>query len=244
MVVAATSLIFAVLPVAAAASADGSIAPSTAGSELDCNGWSPLYPSVRPAMRSLCKDPVAFGPGNAPEWFEDNGWYVGHDEPGVGFISSTPGSANTMTYYIQLPVDPSKAPTASGSVTHYGELSVAPWVGLVMCDPRGRPYPDVQFATTVGGSSALCDTTTGAGCTVPPISAAFYPYWSLSEPQGLPRWSAGTCVWDFGGDIPGVTVNDLGGDAQYGSPDPAAYGRYNVSAVETNPATEPSCGRH
>jgi len=26
---------------------------------------------------------------------------------------------------------------------------------------------------------------------VPPISAAIYPYWSLSEPRGLSRWSAG-----------------------------------------------------
>jgi hypothetical protein len=33
-----------------------------------------------------------------------------------------------MTYIMRLPVDPTKHPTASGSVTNYGELSVAPWV--------------------------------------------------------------------------------------------------------------------
>ena len=39
-----------------------------------------------------------------------------------------------MTYLQKIPVDPRKAPTASGSVTDYGELSVAPWFGLPICD--------------------------------------------------------------------------------------------------------------
>ena len=29
--------------------------------------------------------------------------------------------------------------TASGSVTNYGELSVAPWFGLPICDPNSYP---------------------------------------------------------------------------------------------------------
>ena len=45
----------------------------------------------------------------------------------------------------------------------------------------GHTYPQVQFETDVGGSSNLCDVGTGAGCTVPPISAKFYPFWSLSR---------------------------------------------------------------
>ena len=55
---------------------------------------------------------------------------------------------------------------------------------------NGQPYPQVQFESDIGGSSALCDTTTGSGCTVPPISAQFYPYWSLSplvRRAGWPR---------------------------------------------------------
>ena len=70
--------------------------------------------------------------------FEDNGQYVGHDEPSVKFISSAPGSGNTMTYLVRVPVDPSQA-RISRSVTHYGELSVAPWFGLPMCDPNSYP---------------------------------------------------------------------------------------------------------
>ena len=50
---------------------------------------------------------------------------------------------------------------------------------------NGQPYPQVQYETDIGGSSFLCNTATGAGCTVPPISASFYPYWSLSGPQGF-----------------------------------------------------------
>ena len=36
------------------------------------------------------------------------GAYVGHDEPSVKFISSRPGSGNTMSYGMQLARDPGK----------------------------------------------------------------------------------------------------------------------------------------
>ena len=42
--------------------------------------------------------------------FEDNDHYIGHDEPSVKFISSTPGSGNTMTYLTKIPVDPQGVP--------------------------------------------------------------------------------------------------------------------------------------
>jgi hypothetical protein len=44
-----------------------------------------------------------------------------------------------MTYLTKVPQDPRKSPTASGSVTSYGELSVAPWFGLPMCDQLSFP---------------------------------------------------------------------------------------------------------
>jgi hypothetical protein len=109
-----------------------------ATNELDCNGWSNAYTSVKPGMRALCTDPVALRNGKAVR-FVDNGWYVGHDEPSVKFISSRPGSGNQMTYYMQLPRDPRRSPTVSGSVTDYGELSIAPWFGLPVCDPLSFP---------------------------------------------------------------------------------------------------------
>ncbi|HEX5299024.1 MAG TPA: hypothetical protein VFW50_18740 [Streptosporangiaceae bacterium] len=114
----------------------GSIAPN-AVNEVDCNAHSPKYGTVR-ALASNCADPVRVVNGKRLR-FEDNEHYIGHDEPSVKFISSTPGSGNTMTYLTRIPVDPAKSPTASGSVTDYGELSVAPWFGLPMCDPLSFP---------------------------------------------------------------------------------------------------------
>lgn len=105
---------------------------------LDCNGWSKKYRSVDGDLGGLCTDPIKVVHGRASR-FSDNGWYVGHDEPSVKFISYQAGSGNHMTYYMTVPKDPAKAPTASGSVTDYGELTVAPWFGLPMCDPKSFP---------------------------------------------------------------------------------------------------------
>ena len=121
----------------------GTIAPNPVN-ELDCNGHSTKYGTVRPSA-STCTDPLKVVNGKRFR-FEDNEHYIGHDEPSVKFISSTPGSGNTMTYLTKIPVDPKKSPTPSGSVTDYGELSVAPWFGLPICDslsfPQGACTPD------------------------------------------------------------------------------------------------------
>ena len=121
----------------------GTIAPNPVN-ELDCNGHSAKYATVR-SMAATCTDPVKVVNGKRLR-FEDNENYIGHDEPSVKFISSTPGSGNTMTYLTKIPVDPKKSPTPSGSVTNYGELSIAPWFGLPMCDslsfPQGACTPD------------------------------------------------------------------------------------------------------
>jgi hypothetical protein len=105
---------------------------------LDCNNFSPKYKSAAPSMRAHCTDPARRYLGKYSRFYE-NGHYIGHDEPSVKFISSLAGSGNTMTYGMRLPHDPKKAATSTGSVTKYGELSVAPWFGLPMCDPRSFP---------------------------------------------------------------------------------------------------------
>ena len=140
---------------------------------IDCNGWGEHnghdVPSARDAMKSLCTDPYKRINGQGHR-FIDNGWYVGHDEPSVKFISSANGSGNTMSYGMQLSKDPATAPTATGSVTKYGELSVAPWFGLPMCDPNSYP----QNACT-----PLSDSNTGLGAPTDAGSAfmelQFYP---------------------------------------------------------------------
>ena len=96
----------------------GSIAPSKGANDLDCNGWSNQYAPARVAMQDICTDPIAINAHGQAARLIDNGWYVGHDEPSVKFISSQPGSGYSMTYYMQLPVDPTSAPTPSGSVTN------------------------------------------------------------------------------------------------------------------------------
>ena len=130
-----------------------SVAPNPVN-ELDCNGWSSKYGTVRKLAGNLCTDPIKITNGKANR-FIDNGWYQGHDEPSVKFISSQPGSGNTMTYVMKLSKDPKKLPTASGSVTDYGQLSVAPWFGLPICDPKSYPQnpctPDSD--TNSGGIS-------------------------------------------------------------------------------------------
>ena len=81
---------------------------------------------------------------------------------------------------------------------------------------------------------------TGSGCTVPPISAQFYPYWSLSSLSGGMGGHAAACVWNFGKDLPN-TVQDFGKDAQYGTPDVARYGGTNISPVQPNPEFAGRC---
>jgi hypothetical protein len=97
-------------------------------------------------------------------------------------------------------------------------------------------YPQIQFETDSAGSQNLCNTGTGAGCTAPPISAQFYPFWSMTNTQGISGLTtAGNCVWNFGNTITGVTTNNFGGDKQYGTPDVAQYGGTLTSTVMGNP---------
>ncbi len=149
----------------------GSIKPSTTASDVDCNGWSDAYAPARPAMRSVCTDPITINSAGKASRLIDNGWYVGHDEPSVKFISSARGSGNTMTYTMQLPVDPHAAPTPSGSVTDYGELSVAPWFGLPICDPRS--YPQNACKPDSDSNSGLISDPAAAGSAF--MELQFYP---------------------------------------------------------------------
>src|SRR5580693_4134426 len=114
-----------------------------ATSMMDCNGHSPKYKDVKQDLGGLCTDP------NGGVWkgksyrFEDNGVYVGHDEPSIKFISSAAGSGNNFTYVNRLSIDPRGKPTISANAKNpradYAELSPAPWFGLPICDPGSYP---------------------------------------------------------------------------------------------------------
>ena len=148
--------------------ATGAVAPN-AVSEVDCNGLSPKYGAVR-QLAANCTDPLRVYDGKATRFY-DNKRYIGHDEPSVKFISSTPGSGNTMTYLQKIPVDPRKSPTASGRVTNYGELSVAPWFGLPLCDPKS--YPQNSCTPDSDTNSGLISDPNGAGSAF--MELQFYP---------------------------------------------------------------------
>ena len=137
---ALTALFFSLSPGGAvmAAGTAGSVAPNSTGG-MDCNGHSPVYAPVKAGMGPNCVDPIGFEDGHATR-FEDNGHYVGHDEPSVKFISSAPGSGNNMTYIQRLALNPKTTPTVtSPAVSTYAELSPAPWFGLPICDNKSYP---------------------------------------------------------------------------------------------------------
>lgn len=122
-------------PVPPAAQANTGVKPNRVGM-LDCNGHSPIQRLVKISLQ--CLDPLGSDGGR----FNDNGHYVGHDEPSVRFISSRPGSGGNFAITEKLPVDPKAAPTATNpgsDVTHYFELSVAPWFSMDVCDPNSAP---------------------------------------------------------------------------------------------------------
>ncbi len=161
--------------------------------ELDCNGWSKAYQTVRKLAGVLCTDPVSLK-GGKDRPFVDNGWYVGHDEPGIRFISTAPGSADTMTYYAKLPVSPAAAPTASGSVTNYGELSVATWFGLALCDPQSYP----QNPCTPDSDSNISDPANPADAGSAFMELQLYPPGFTpfvdSESCSVTKWCAALTI--------------------------------------------------
>jgi hypothetical protein len=75
-------------------------------------------------------------------------------------------------------------------------------------------------APDLGG---VCDTTTGAGCTIVPptddgVPATFYPFFSITSSS-----RPGGCRWFIGNDVPGLTATDFGKVRQYGTLLPLVY---------------------
>src|SRR5690242_12105645 len=71
----------------AAPAANAGVHPNKIGG-LDCNGLSPVQKPVKRVLQ--CADPRGSDEGR----FEDNGHYIGHDEPSVRFLSNQPGSGS------------------------------------------------------------------------------------------------------------------------------------------------------
>jgi hypothetical protein len=156
--------------------ATGAVAPNGMN-ELDCNGWSHKFQTVAREAGALCTDPVKIVNGKRTR-FTDNGWYIGHDEPSVKFISSQPGSGNTMSYVMKMPRDPKAPPTPNGSVVDYAQLSPAPWFGLPICDPKSYPQ-----------NPCTPDSDTNVGSNVPNAAGSAFMELQLYPPGFTPPWT-------------------------------------------------------
>src|SRR5262245_9895269 len=136
IVAAAVAVLACALPAFAGAGAP--VSPNAIGG-LDCNGLSPIQHSIQ--LSGACTEPRAIYDGQ-PARFFDNGTYIGHDEPSIRFLSDVPGSANDVTWTETLPMDPMADPTVANpgsDITHWFELSIAPWFGMALCNPYSYP---------------------------------------------------------------------------------------------------------
>ncbi len=211
-----------------------------AANELDCNGWSTSYQTVAPAHRMLCTDPHGLlardksggyaGSLASTGRFTDNGHYVGHDEPSVKFISSSPNSATTMTYFMKLPVDPRPSPTASGSVTDYFELSPAPWFGLPICDPAS--YPQNPCTPNSDSNIGNIDDPRDAGSAF--MELQFYP------PKAAPQEETGSC--DATKWCSAMNIDSLESQFNFANLNPGCVEPVNFAFLQRNgvPAGPPS----
>jgi hypothetical protein len=144
LVLAASVAIAALFVLGPAATAQAQTTSSTAVGGLDCNGDSPIQQSVHAS--AACTDIRGFNNAdNANTYdgrFYDNGTYIGHDEPDMGFFSNRPGSGGDVTWTETLGRDPSAAPTVStpgSDVARWFELSIAPWFSMELCDSNSYP---------------------------------------------------------------------------------------------------------
>ena len=149
-----------------AGSAAAAVTPSAYG-ELDCNGHSNMQKSVK--LTFACADIRGFAnESNANTWggrFYDNGYYIGHDEPDISFLSSKPGSGNDVSYTTTLPRDPRAAPTVNrpgNDVAATFELTPAFWYSMALCDPNS--YPQSTCAPNSDSNAPTCAGTNITGC--------------------------------------------------------------------------------
>jgi hypothetical protein len=168
----------------------GSIKPASTG-ELDCNGDSPAYKSVRAATCTDIKG--ILGVDNQNTWggkFYDNGQYIGHDEPDATFESSLAGSGGDITWGETLGADPSAGPTDSTpgtDVSHWFQLTPAPWLSMALCDPNSYP---IAPCTPNSDSNAPTSTSPGGGSTF--MEMQFYP---PGDPPFADSLSCDTTHW-------------------------------------------------
>ena len=219
-------------PVAQAAAKTGPLVASKSG-ELDCNADSPAQKSVR---LMTCTDiKGVLGVDNKNTWggkFYDNGVYIGHDEPDATFESSKPGSGNDITWAETLGADPSAAPTDANpgsDVSHYFQLTPAPWFSMALCDPNSYPQAPCKPNSD---SNAPTSTFNGGGSTF--MEMQLYP---PGEPPFVDSTSCDTTHW-----CAALTIDSLECTEGFATCNPNCEEPVNFAFIQTNgvPAGAPS----
>lgn len=189
------------------------MAQSAVGAGLDCNGWSPISPNIRPMV---CADP--HGPNG--QRFYDNGWYVGHDEPDVQFYSNAPGSGNNMVYSMKLP-GPGPVPTQSGSAVAWFELTPSYWFSLAVCDPDSYPQ-----------NPCIPDSDKNKGNGLPTDAGAAVMELQLYPPGWTPFTSQISC--DLTHWCAALTIDSLACSFNFASCNSNCEEPQNFAFIETN----------
>jgi hypothetical protein len=116
---------------------------------LDCNGYSKIQKPLRP--QDACTDFRNEYGGRG----YDNGHYIGHDEPSIGFFSTVSHSGNNMQWEFTLPRE--RPRPAIQSFQNFATF----WFGMALCDPGSFPngpcFPDSDENTPFLTGSAFLE---------------------------------------------------------------------------------------
>jgi hypothetical protein len=135
--------------------------------ELDCNGYSRIQKPVK--RNFLCADMT----GLHGERGEDNGHYIGHDEPSTQFLSSRPGSGNDVRWNITLPREHALPATQTFQNT------ATFWFSMAMCEPTSYPLHPCTPDSDRNPPSSFSNDPSVAGSALLELQfypPGFYPY--------------------------------------------------------------------
>lgn len=167
-------LVLGVVAFGGSAGAASTTKSTSASGSLDCNGFSTTQSPIKNS--TACTDVRGFATSNQNTWggrFYDNGHYIGHDEPDLTFLSDRSGSGDNVSWTETLPRDPIAMPTVKtpgSDVTHWFELSVAPWFSMALCNSESYP---LLPCTPNSDSNAPTDSYPGGGSSF--LEMQFYP---------------------------------------------------------------------
>jgi hypothetical protein len=239
-----TLALYVAVPSSGATAAARPTAPTTGGvlHPLDCNGDSPIQKMFRYMNCTDIKGDTT--EDNANTWggkFYDNGQYIGHDEPDATFLSNEKGSGNDVKWNLTLGTDPSAAPTTTSpgsDVSHWFELTPAPWLSMAICDPNSYPQlpctakSDANAPAPCHAIASKCNPNRYPGGGSAFLEMQFYPPgnppWVDSESCDDTHWCAA------------LTIDSLECTAGFAQCNPNCEEPINFAFVQTDGVPDPN----